>query len=168
MVKIVGILNVTTDSFSDGGKFYKINDALKHAEKLITDGADIIDVGGESSRPGSFIVPEDEEIKRVVPVIKEIKKLASGFIYCTSRQGITGTGKEFSKNISSYLKRIRGTSLIPLAVGFGISSLKDIQSITKYSEIVIIGSAIINVINKSKNSKILLSIAKFMAQLIKR
>ena len=111
-----------------------------------------------------YVISPAVEDKR----LKEIKKLASGFIYCTSRQGITGTGKEFSKNISSYLKRIRGTSLIPLAVGFGISSLKDIQSITKYSEIVIIGSAIINVINKSKNSKILLSIAKFMAQLIKR
>lgn len=74
MVKIVGILNVTPDSFSDGRKFYKINDALKHAEKLISEGADIIDVGGESSRPGSIVVSEDEEIRRVVPVIKEIKK----------------------------------------------------------------------------------------------
>ncbi|MBI5573060.1 MAG: dihydropteroate synthase [Elusimicrobia bacterium] len=74
MVKIVGILNVTPDSFSDGGKFLNTNDALKHAQKLIMDGADIIDVGGESSRPGCLVVPEDEEIKRVVPVIKEIKK----------------------------------------------------------------------------------------------
>ncbi|PIU83629.1 MAG: dihydropteroate synthase [Elusimicrobia bacterium CG06_land_8_20_14_3_00_38_11] len=74
MTKIVGILNVTPDSFSDGGKFYKINDAVKHAGKLISEGADIIDVGGESSRPGSIAVSEDEEIKRVVPVIKEIKK----------------------------------------------------------------------------------------------
>ncbi|MDO8734030.1 MAG: dihydropteroate synthase, partial [Elusimicrobiota bacterium] len=74
MVKIVGILNVTPDSFSDGGKFYEINNALKHAEKLIFEGADVIDVGGESSRPGSIVISEDEEIKRVVPVIKEIKK----------------------------------------------------------------------------------------------
>ncbi len=74
MVKIVGILNVTPDSFSDGGKFYKITDAVKHAEKLISEGADIIDVGGESSRPGSVVVSEDEEIRRVVPAIKGIKK----------------------------------------------------------------------------------------------
>ena len=74
MVKIVGVLNVTPDSFSDGRKFYKINDALKHAQKLISEGADIIDVGGESSRPGSIVVSEDEEIRRVIPVIKEIKK----------------------------------------------------------------------------------------------
>lgn len=74
MVKIVGILNVTPDSFSDGGKFYKIGDAIRHTEKLISEGADIIDVGGESSRPGSVVISEEEEIKRVVPVIQEIKK----------------------------------------------------------------------------------------------
>ena len=74
MVKIVGILNITPDSFSDGGKFFKVNDALAHVEKLVSEGVDIIDVGGESSRPGSVIVSEDEEIRRVIPVIVEIKK----------------------------------------------------------------------------------------------
>ncbi|MEW6557786.1 MAG: dihydropteroate synthase [Elusimicrobiota bacterium] len=78
MVKIVGILNVTPDSFSDGGKFFKTNDAVKQAEKLIEEGADIIDIGGESTRPGSKPVPIEEEIKRVVPVIKEIKKKIPG------------------------------------------------------------------------------------------
>jgi len=66
MVKIAGILNVTPDSFSDGGKFFKIDSALKHAEKLISEGADIIDIGGESSRPGSVAVKEEDEIKRVI------------------------------------------------------------------------------------------------------
>jgi len=74
MVKIAGILNVTPDSFSDGGKFFAIDAALKQAEQLISEGADIIDVGGESTRPQSSVVPEEEEIKRVVPVISEIKK----------------------------------------------------------------------------------------------
>lgn len=74
MVKIVGILNVTPDSFSDGGKFFNTDDAVKHAEKLISEGADIIDVGGESSKPGSTPISEDEEIKRIIPVIVEIKK----------------------------------------------------------------------------------------------
>ena len=74
MVKIAGILNVTPDSFSDGGNFLKTGDAVKHAEELIVQGADIIDIGGESSKPGSVPVPEDEEIKRVIPVIKAIKK----------------------------------------------------------------------------------------------
>jgi dihydropteroate synthase len=73
MTKLVGILNITTDSFSDGGKFFNTDDAIKQAEKLISDGADIIDVGGESSRPGSIPISEEEEIKRVIPVIKAIK-----------------------------------------------------------------------------------------------
>ncbi|GJQ63789.1 MAG: dihydropteroate synthase [Melioribacteraceae bacterium] len=70
---IMGILNVTPDSFSDGGNYDTIEKALKHAEKLISDGADIIDVGGESSRPGAPSVEVDEEMRRVLPVIKEIK-----------------------------------------------------------------------------------------------
>ncbi len=71
---IMGILNVTPDSFSDGGKFNSIDNALKHAENMIKDGADIIDVGGESTRPGYTLIPDDEEIKRVVPVIEALVK----------------------------------------------------------------------------------------------
>ncbi len=71
---IMGILNVTPDSFSDGGKFNNIENALRHTEKMINDGADIIDVGGESSRPGYTVITEEEEISRVVPVIENIKK----------------------------------------------------------------------------------------------
>lgn len=71
---IMGILNVTPDSFSDGGKFNEIDAAIKQAKKLIEDGADIIDIGGESTRPGAEYVTEEEEIKRVVPIIKAIKK----------------------------------------------------------------------------------------------
>ena len=71
---VVAILNVTPDSFSDGGKFFSINDALLQAEKLINDGADILDIGGESTRPNSERVSVEEEIKRVVPVIEEISK----------------------------------------------------------------------------------------------
>ena len=71
---IMGILNVTPDSFSDGGNFNKIDVAIKHAKKMIEDGADIIDIGGESTRPGHKYVEAEEEIKRVIPVIKELKK----------------------------------------------------------------------------------------------
>lgn len=70
---IMGILNVTPDSFSDGGKYNSLERALKQAEKLINDGADIIDVGGESTRPGHIQISVEEEIKRVVPIIREIK-----------------------------------------------------------------------------------------------
>ena len=71
---IMGILNVTPDSFSDGGKFNEMEAAVSQAEKLVEAGADIIDVGGESTRPGAEYVTEEEEIKRVVPIIKAIKK----------------------------------------------------------------------------------------------
>ena len=70
---IMGILNVTPDSFSDGGKFNEIEAALMQVRKLVADGADIIDIGGESTRPGAEYVSEEEEIKRVVTIIEAIK-----------------------------------------------------------------------------------------------
>ena len=74
---VMGILNVTPDSFSDGGKFNNIDSALKHTEQLINDGADIIDVGGESTRPNYTKISDEEEIERVVPVIEKIKVAAA-------------------------------------------------------------------------------------------
>lgn len=71
---IMGILNVTPDSFSDGGKFNEVEAAVKRVKELIEDGADIIDVGGESTRPGFKVVDVEDEISRVVPVIKAIKE----------------------------------------------------------------------------------------------
>jgi len=71
---IMGILNVTPDSFSDGGSWTNIDAALKHVSEMLENGADIIDVGGESTRPGSDSVDAETEKNRVVPVIKEIKK----------------------------------------------------------------------------------------------
>lgn len=72
---IMGILNVTPDSFSDGGKFNQIDAALKHAEEMIRDGADVIDIGGESTRPWGYTkISDEEETGRVVPVIEAVKK----------------------------------------------------------------------------------------------
>lgn len=71
---IMGILNVTPDSFSDGGTHNKVDDALKHTEKMIKEGATIIDVGGESTRPGYTPISSDEEIERIVPVIEKIRE----------------------------------------------------------------------------------------------
>ncbi len=70
---IMGILNVTPDSFSDGGKFNRLDDALRHTEEMIKDGADIIDIGGESTRPGHQVITDEEEIARVTPVIEAVK-----------------------------------------------------------------------------------------------
>ena len=71
---ICGIINVTPDSFSDGGQFFAIEEALKQARKLIAEGATILDIGGESTRPGSSYVEIEEEIQRVVPVIQAIRQ----------------------------------------------------------------------------------------------
>ena len=71
---VMGILNVTPDSFSDGGKFYSTNDAFNHALKMIQDGADIIDIGGESTRPGADSLDDDEEMSRIIPVIQALRK----------------------------------------------------------------------------------------------
>ncbi|ANU26845.1 dihydropteroate synthase [Planococcus versutus] len=71
---VMGILNVTPDSFSDGGKYSGLEQALIHAGQMIADGVDIIDVGGESTRPGHVQISDEEEIERIVPVIKAIRQ----------------------------------------------------------------------------------------------
>ena len=73
----MGILNVTPDSFSDGSRFLWPEAALEHAQRMIEEGADIIDVGGESTRPGGEPVSADEEIQRVIPIVAELKKGSS-------------------------------------------------------------------------------------------
>jgi dihydropteroate synthase len=70
---IMGVLNVTPDSFSDGGQFFEYDRALKQAEQMINDGAAIIDIGGESSRPGAQKVSTEEEIDRIMPIIEKVK-----------------------------------------------------------------------------------------------
>ena len=69
---VMGIVNVTPDSFSDGGSYANVDDAVKHAIQMVADGAELLDVGGESTRPGSDVVAPEEEIHRVVPVIRGI------------------------------------------------------------------------------------------------
>lgn len=71
---LMGILNITPDSFSDGGKWNRPDAALRHAEQMIAEGADVIDIGGESTRPGYTLLSDDEEISRVVPIIESVKK----------------------------------------------------------------------------------------------
>lgn len=71
---IMGILNLTPDSFSDGGDFISADKAVEHAKKMIAEGADIIDIGGESSRPGHVRIDAEEELRRVLPVIKRLRE----------------------------------------------------------------------------------------------
>ena len=72
---VMGIINVTPDSFSDGGRYNQMDDALHHCETLLSDGADIIDIGGCSTRPNNAIATESEEMERVVPILKAIRKV---------------------------------------------------------------------------------------------
>jgi dihydropteroate synthase len=74
--KVMGIVNVTPDSFSDGGKYESTEKAVEHALTLVEEGADILDIGGESTRPGATPVPLDEELHRVIPVIEQLAKHA--------------------------------------------------------------------------------------------
>lgn len=71
---IMGILNITPDSFSDGGRFFQPDAALRHAEEMIREGADILDVGGESTRPGHVQISDQEEISRTAPLIEKLKQ----------------------------------------------------------------------------------------------
>jgi len=73
-VLIMGILNVTPDSFSDGGHFLDLDHAVAQAQKMVAEGADIIDIGGESTRPGAFYVSEEEEIARIRPIVEAVGK----------------------------------------------------------------------------------------------
>lgn len=77
---IMGILNVTPDSFSDGGKYNEVEQAVKRAKQMVHEGADIIDIGGESTRPGFTPVSAEEEIRRVVPIIKAVREAVDAYI----------------------------------------------------------------------------------------
>ena len=85
---IMGILNVTPDSFSDGNEYFKPENALERAERLIDEGADMIDIGGESTRPGAKTVTAGEEIKRIIPVIKQLARKKRAIISVDTRKAI--------------------------------------------------------------------------------
>jgi dihydropteroate synthase len=104
---IMGILNVTPDSFSDGGKFYTYKDAVVHGEKLCEEGADILDIGGESTRPFSKEVSQEEEIQRVLPIIEHLAKRVSVPISIdTTKAGVAkralDAGASIINDISSF------------------------------------------------------------------
>ncbi len=105
---VMGILNVTPDSFFDGGKFFHLESALEHARRLIREGADIIDIGGESSRPGAEPVPEEEELRRVIPIIRALRQETSVPISIdTYKASVAEAALEAGANIVNDISALR-------------------------------------------------------------
>ena len=103
---IMGVLNITPDSFSDGGRFFEWTRAVEQGRRLAEEGADILDVGGESTRPGSRLVPEEEELRRVIPVIEALRPKISIPISIDTRKAAVAeralqSGAEMVNDISA-------------------------------------------------------------------
>ena len=118
---VMGVLNVTPDSFSDGGEFFATEAAARHGVEMAEGGAEIIDVGGESTRPGSQPVLLNEEMDRVVPVIKEIAGSTSAFISIdTSKAAVARAALEAGAHIINDVTGGRGDdAMLPLAAETG-------------------------------------------------
>jgi dihydropteroate synthase len=104
----MGVLNVTPDSFSDGGRWIDPERAIAHGRKMIRDGADILDVGGESTRPGAAIVPEAEERRRVVPVVKTLAREGVLVSIDTSKASVAEAAFEAGAKILNDVTALRG------------------------------------------------------------
>jgi dihydropteroate synthase len=106
--RIMGVVNVTPDSFSDGGLFLDTDDAVRHALELAAEGADILDVGGESTRPGAESVAEDEERRRVIPVLERVAAARAGVQLSidTSKRDVAGAaldaGATFVNDVTAF------------------------------------------------------------------
>jgi dihydropteroate synthase len=112
---LMGILNVTPDSFSDGGRFVAPEAALAHARQLVAEGADWIDVGGESTRPGSVAVPEAEQVARVEPVVREVARLGVVVSVDTTRAAVAGAALDAGAAIVNDISAGRDDpALLPL------------------------------------------------------
>ena len=113
---IMGVLNVTPDSFSDGGKFFAAEKAVEHGLKMTVDGAHIIDVGGESTRPGAEAIAAEEELRRVIPVIEKLRAKIDIFISIdTSKAAVARAAIEVGASIVNDVTGGRGdTEMMPL------------------------------------------------------
>ena len=144
---IMGILNVTPDSFSDGGKYGTVEAAVAQAEKMLTDGADIIDIGGESTRPGSDPVPASEQIRRVVPVIEAIKGLSPDLLISIDTtlaevaEAAIGAGADMINDVSGGTGDARMLALaarrdVPIVLMHSQGTPKTMQDDPYYDEVV--------------------------------
>ncbi len=119
--RIMGILNVTPDSFSDGGRFDRLDAALRHAEAMCAAGADIIDIGGESTRPGAAPVSEAEELERVIPVIEAIRRdLEVPISIDTSKPAVMRAAVAAGATLINDVNALRAPGALEAAVEAGV------------------------------------------------
>jgi len=143
---VMGILNITPDSFADGGMHYRIEDALKRADEMIAEGVDIIDIGGESTKPGAERISEDEERKRVIPVISELVKKEVTLSIDTTRSNIAREaiklGVEYVNDVSGGLadekmyKVIADNPKVQYVAMHWRAHSKNMQEHAKYDDVV--------------------------------
>jgi dihydropteroate synthase len=141
----MGVINVTPDSFSDGGKFLSTENAVKQALHLIKQGADIIDIGGESTRPGADLVSFEEEIKRVVPVIEQLREINSTVTISidTSKpkvmQAAIQAGADFINDVNALQTdgavHVVADSNLPVCIMHKQGQPKTMQDQPKYSDV---------------------------------
>lgn len=114
---VMGIVNVTPDSFSDGGCFDSTDAAVAHALRLIEEGADILDVGGESTRPGAAFVPADEEIRRVMPVLRRLQDLNVPLSIDTRKPEVMRAALEAGVDLVNDIAALEGEGALALLAG---------------------------------------------------
>jgi dihydropteroate synthase len=117
--RILGILNVTPDSFSDGGRFLDASAALRHAEQMATEGADLLDVGGESSRPGSEPVSAAEELRRILPVIRGACGLGLPISVDTTKAEVARAALEAGAEVINDISALSDPGMAAVAAGAG-------------------------------------------------
>lgn len=117
--RIMGIVNVTPDSFSDGGRYDSVAKAVAHAERLVADGADLLDIGGESTRPGAAHVSEDEEVARVVPVLAALQSLNVPLSVDTRRPAVMRAGLEVGIDLINDVSALEGEGALSLVAASG-------------------------------------------------
>ena len=142
---IMGILNVTPDSFSDGGQFIKTHDAIAQAEKMVQDGADIIDIGGESTRPFSEAVSAEEELQRVLPVIKELsRRISIPISIDTTKSVVAGKALDCGASIINDIGALRmdpnmadlaGSYRVPLILMHMQGTPRNMQESPRYTDL---------------------------------
>lgn len=118
---VMGVLNVTPDSFSDGGKWIDQEAAVKRALEMLKNGADVIDIGGESTRPGAEPVPEDEELRRIIPVIKALRdETAAKISIDTFKPAVARAAVEAGADIWNDVMALRHDGAVETAAELGV------------------------------------------------